>query len=138
MVTYFKAIMIGLVLWAIINLLLFTKIVEFALKRNSVLYIHLYYLVIHLTIGFVIGWLGKTKGWLLGLLFGIIVTMIACVIPFAENMFKATVNDIGTFAVLKRIILSPSTLIVILCSIVGGFLGSRFKSQKAQGSGVNE
>jgi hypothetical protein len=125
MITYFKAIMIGLVLWAIINLLLLTNIIEFALRRNSVLYIHLYYLVIHLTIGFVIGWLGKTKGWLLGLLFGIIVTMIACVIPFAENMFKATVNDIGTFGVLKRIILSPSTVTVIVCSIVGGFLGSR-------------
>lgn len=41
MITYFKAIMIGLVLWAIINLSLFTKIVEFAIKRNSVLYIHL-------------------------------------------------------------------------------------------------
>jgi hypothetical protein len=127
MITYFKAIMIGLVLWAIINLSLFTNIVEFAIRRNSVLYIHLYYLLTHLIVGFVIGWFGKSKGWLLGLLFGIIVTMIACIIPFSENLFKTTVNDIGTFDTLRRIILSPSTVTVIVCLIAGGFLGSRLR-----------
>jgi hypothetical protein len=132
MITYFKAITIGLVLWAIINLLLFTNIVEFAIKRNSVLYIHLYYLLTHLTIGFVIGWFGKSKGWLLGLLFGLIVTVIACIIPFSGNMYKKTVIDIGMFGTLRRVVLSPSTLTVIVCSIVGGFLGSRLRGIKGR------
>jgi hypothetical protein len=135
MITYFKAIMIGLVLWAILNLSLFAKIVEFSIKRNSVLYIHLYYLLTHLVIGFVIGWFGKSKGWLLGLLFGIIVTMIACIIPFSESMFRTTVTDIGTFGTLKRIILSPSTGTVIVCSVVGGFLGSRLRRMRATQGG---
>jgi hypothetical protein len=133
MIAYFKAIMIGLVLWAILNLSLFAKIAEFSIKRNSVLYIHLYYLLTHLVIGFVIGWFGKSKGWLLGLLFGIIVTMIACIIPFSESMFRTTITDIGTFGTLSRVILSPSTLTVIVCSVAGGFLGSRLRRKTYRG-----
>ena len=119
--------MIGLVLWAIISLLFFANTVKFSISRNTVLYIHLYFVLTHLAIGFVIGWVGKSKGWLLGLLFGIVVTMIACIIPFAEVMFKKTVNDIGTVGTLTRVMLSPSTVTIIVCSIVGGFLGTHLR-----------
>ncbi len=127
MVSYLKAIIIGFVLWVIISLLFFANVVDFSLKRNTVLYIHLYFLLTHLIVGFVIGWFGKSKGWLLGLLLGIIVTIIACIIPFSGSMFRTTINDIGTFGTLRRVILSQSTVTVIVCSTVGGFLGSRLR-----------
>lgn len=123
--SYLKAMLIGLVLWAIINVLLYAKIVDFAIKQNNTLYIHLYNLFTYLIIGFVIGCCGKRKGWLLGILFGIIVIIIVCISTFSGFMFKKTINDIGTFSTLRRIILSPSTILIIICSSLGGFLGSR-------------
>jgi hypothetical protein len=127
MKVYFKALLIGLILWAIINPLLYARIVDFAIRQENTLYIHLYYLFTYLIIGFTIGWYGKSKGWVLGLLFGIIVVASFCISPFLIDMFKPNINDIGIFATLGRIILSPSTIIVIVCSTFGGFLGNRIR-----------
>ncbi len=127
MKSYFRAILIGLVLWTIVNLLLFTNIVDFAIKQNNTLYIHLYHLLSYSIIGFVIGWYGKPKGLLLGLFFAIIVLMIVWISTFLTDMFKTAANDIGTFGALKRILVSSSTITIVVCSIFGGFIGSRVR-----------
>jgi hypothetical protein len=129
MKSYVKAILIGLILWASISVFFFPKIVDFTIKENSTLYIFLYDLFIYFIIGFIIGWYGKSKGLLLGILFGTITVIIVFVITFSTAMFKTTANDIGTLSTLGGMILSLSVKTIIVCSGLGGFLGSRIRGK---------
>jgi len=109
----------------------FKPITDYALQKNNTLYLYLFEVFLHLLCGVIIGWFCKTKGWLLGLILGISVVVLSAVQIFTSDFFKDEVTRMGGFGMVSQIALSPTSIIIISCLVLGGYIGNKLRAIKA-------
>jgi len=127
---YIAALSVGFILWVAVNMLIYTKIADFVLAENNTLYLHLYNIFFYLIVGILIGWMAKTNGWILGFIFSVAVIMMFILPVFTSDVLQPHVNIYGKFNSVIRILISPTTLIIIISSVLGGYLGSRINARQ--------
>jgi len=121
------ALILAFLFW-IISYLLFARYVSnFAIAMNNMLYLYFFEITIYILCGLLIGWVSKTKGWLLGIIFGVIIISLLIVNVLTLEFFKTEVTKRGSFNVVKQAASSPLSILIITCSVLGGYLGNKVK-----------
>ena len=116
--------------WIIAQVFLFKYVIG-AIDTNNKLYlglfVDLFYICLYLFIGLLIGWFCKTKGGLLGFIFGIFIITLIIINVYTSDLFKNEVIKMDGFHAMIKFVFCRSNVIIITCSALGGYLGSKLR-----------